>query len=89
MNDTTGEAVDRITQTTGLPKRGFTEEEAAFYLGVSRSFLRQARMNGDRENHAAAPQHIKIGRRMVRYLREDLDTYLNNCRASCGEVEER
>ena len=73
------EAVDRITQTARLPKRGFTEEEAAFYLGVSRSFLRQGRMDGTRENRTPGPEFIKLGR-MIRYLREDLDSWLNQNR---------
>ena len=29
-------------------KRAFKEVEAASYIGMSRSFLRQSRMNGDR-----------------------------------------
>ena len=74
------EITDRIIATAGLPKRGFTEEEAAFYLGVSRSFLRQARMDGQRENRAPAPTFVRIGKRMIRYRREDLDFWVENCR---------
>jgi predicted DNA-binding transcriptional regulator AlpA len=43
---------------------------------MSRSFLRQARMEGNRDNRTSAPPFIKIGR-SVRYLREDLDQWLN------------
>ncbi len=74
------EAVDRILQTNALPKRGFTEEQAAFYLAVSRSFLRQSRMDGVRENRVSGPRYIKVGARMIRYLLEDLDTWLNKHR---------
>ena len=44
---------------------------------MSRSFLRQARMDGNRENRTPAPPFIKIGR-AVRYLREDLDAWLES-----------
>lgn len=58
-------------------KRAFTEIETAEYIGMSRSFLRQSRMEGNRENRTPAPRFIKIGR-AVRYLREDLDNWLDN-----------
>ncbi|MCK7597075.1 helix-turn-helix domain-containing protein [Microbulbifer sp. CAU 1566] len=57
--------------------RAFTEIEAAKYIGMSRSYLAQARMDGRRDNRTPAPPFIKIGR-AVRYLREDLDTWLNS-----------
>jgi predicted DNA-binding transcriptional regulator AlpA len=56
-------------------KRAFGEEEAAHYLAVSRSFLRQSRMDGVRETRTPGPRYVKIGR-MVRYLKEDLDAWL-------------
>jgi len=59
-----------------LQKRALTEKEAANYVGMSRSFLRQARSNGDRLNRTPAPRHIKIGS-SVRYLIEDLDDWLD------------
>lgn len=61
--------------TPTLP-RALTEIEAAKYIGMSRSFLAQARMDGRRDNRTPAPPFIKIGR-SVRYLREDLDNWLN------------
>ncbi|CAG9000289.1 MAG: hypothetical protein CENE_02283 [Candidatus Celerinatantimonas neptuna] len=57
-------------------KRVLTEQETSYYIGMSRSFLRQARMSGNRLNHTPAPPFIKIGR-SVRYLREDLDGWLD------------
>lgn len=57
--------------------RGLTEIEAARYIGMSRSFLAQSRMDGHRDNRTPAPPFIKIGR-SVRYLREDLDSWLND-----------
>lgn len=57
----------------------FKENEAALYIGMSRSFLRQGRMNGDRENRTPTPPYLKIGR-SVRYLKEDLDHWLEQFR---------
>ena len=58
-------------------QRALTELEAASYIGMSRSYLAQARMDGQRANRTPAPPFIKIGR-SVRYLREDLDRWLDN-----------
>ena len=56
-----------------------TEQQAASYLSMSRSFLRQGRMNGDRENRTPTPPYYKIGR-SVRYKISDLDTWLEQFR---------
>lgn len=58
-------------------KRAFSEIEASEYIGMSRSFLRQSRMEGNRENRTPAPRFIKVGR-SVRYLKEDLDNWLDS-----------
>jgi hypothetical protein len=55
--------------------RLLTETQAAPYIGMSRSFLRQSRMNGKRQNRTAGPPFLKIGRKVL-YLAEDLDTWL-------------
>lgn len=60
-----------------VEKRAYTEQETAAYIGMSRSFLRQARMEGQRKNRTIAPPFIKIGR-AVRYLKEDLDRWLDS-----------
>jgi predicted DNA-binding transcriptional regulator AlpA len=65
-------------------KRTFTEAEAASYTGMSRSFLRQDRMNGQRENRTHGPKYIRIGR-SIRYLIEDLDAWLNQFRCASDE----
>ncbi|MEI8664954.1 helix-turn-helix domain-containing protein [Pseudoalteromonas sp. B28] len=65
---------------TTTNKRALSEIETAEYIGMSRSFLRQSRMEGNRINRTPAPPFIKIGR-TVRYLKDDLDNWLNNfCR---------
>ena len=60
-----------------IQPRLLSEKEASQYICMSRSFLRQARMDGNRENRTPAPPFIKIGR-AVRYLREDLDAWLES-----------
>jgi len=65
-----------ITENT----RALTEKQAARYIGFSRSFLRQSRMNGDRENRTPGPKWIKCGKRSVRYLIDDLDHWLEQFR---------
>jgi hypothetical protein len=42
---------------------------------MSRSFLRQSRMNGKRKNRTAGPPFLKIGRKVL-YLADDLDDWL-------------
>lgn len=63
------------TQSTQSP-RALSEIEAANYISMSRSFLAQSRMTGHRVGRTQAPPFIKIGR-SVRYLREDLDRWLD------------
>lgn len=58
-----------------IQPRVLSEREACRYIGMSRSFLAQSRMEGKRDNRTPAPPFIKIGR-AVRYLRDDLDRWL-------------
>lgn len=51
------------------------EREAAQYIGMSMSFLRQSRMEGKRESHTPGPPFLKLGK-AVRYLITDLDQWL-------------
>lgn len=60
-----------------IEAKALTEIEASQYIGMSRSFLAQSRMDGNRDKRTPAPRFIKIGR-SVRYLREDLDRWLDN-----------
>lgn len=59
-----------------MNKKTLTEKEAAEYIGMSRSFLRQDRMNGYREGRTRGPHYLKF-ERAVRYRKEDLDDWLN------------
>ncbi len=58
-----------------VTRRGLTEQEAATYIGMSCSFLRQSRMNGKRANRTPGPPFTKIGRKVL-YLKDDLDAWL-------------
>ncbi len=51
------------------------DPEAARYIGMSESWLRQSRMRGN----PGAPPYIKIGK-SVRYLKTDLDDWLDRLR---------
>jgi hypothetical protein len=44
-----------VRQVPPIRKRGLSEAEAAEYIGMSRSFLRQARMDGERFNRTPGP----------------------------------
>lgn len=59
-----------------MNKTTLSEKEAAFYIGMSRSYLRQDRMNGIRKNRTPGPNFLKIGR-TIRYLKVDLDEWLH------------
>ena len=58
-------------------KKVLSEIETAEYIGMSRSFLRQSRMEGNRTNRTPAPPFVKIGR-SVRYIKDDLDKWLDS-----------
>jgi predicted DNA-binding transcriptional regulator AlpA len=69
-------------------RKAVTEREAAEYTGMSRSFLRQSRMDGIREGRTPGPPFVKIGR-AVRYLVEDLDAWLVRYRCALRQAGER
>lgn len=56
-----------------------TEKDAAKYIGMSRSFLRQDRMNGFRKRRTNGPVFIRVGRN-IRYHLADLDAWLDERR---------
>ena len=59
------------TQNTRL----LTEAQAAQYLSLSRSTLRQGRMNGPREGHLPPVPYIRLGR-AIRYDIHELDDFI-------------
>jgi len=58
-----------------IASRLLNETEASAYIGMSKSYLRKARMEGNRRNRTPAPKFIKIDR-TVRYPIEELDAWL-------------
>jgi predicted DNA-binding transcriptional regulator AlpA len=62
-----------------MNKEILTEKEAATYIGMSRSFLSQDRMNGYRVNRTPGPTFMKLGR-SIRYHIHDLNEWLNKHR---------
>lgn len=60
-------------------KKTLKEKEAAVYIGMSQSFLRQDRMNGYRKNRTKGPSFVQIGR-TIRYSIEDLDEWIKKHR---------
>jgi len=57
-----------------MQKRGYSTAEAANYIGVSESLLRQARMAS---KDIDAPKHTKLSCRKIIYLLGDLDEWLD------------
>jgi predicted DNA-binding transcriptional regulator AlpA len=53
-----------------------TEAQAASYIGMSRAFLKKARYTGIVDDDIPAPPYIIIGKRSVRYYKEDLEQWL-------------
>ena len=62
-----------------MEKKVFKEIEAANYICMSRSFLSQDSAYGTLANRTPGPKFIKIGR-SVRYLKDDLDLWLEQHR---------
>lgn len=67
----------QIQTKTNILKRLFTEQEAAEYLGMSRSYLRQDRMNGRFKKRTPGPDYCRFGS-MIRYVKEDLDKWIED-----------
>jgi predicted DNA-binding transcriptional regulator AlpA len=65
-----------------VPARVLNERDAAYYIGMSVSFLRQARMDGDRKNRSPGPPWVQLGSRRIGYLIDDLNAWLEARRSS-------
>lgn len=72
-------ASNPTTEKPKVDRRGYSEEEAAHYLGLSRASLRQGRMEGRRENRLPPPPYVRLGRKIL-YLKDDLDRWLEENR---------
>lgn len=58
-------------------KKLYTEKQASEYLGISRSYLRQDRMNGKVRNRTPGPEYCRFGS-MIRYSQEALDKWIED-----------
>ena len=70
-----------------IKKNAFNEVEASIYIGMSRSFLRQGRSDGDRPGRTPSPPYVRIGR-TIRYRRVDLDKWLESLVVEAPKVAE-
>lgn len=58
-----------------MPQDYLNCSEAASYLGLSKSYLAKLRMDA---NPIAGPRYLRVGLRMIRYRRADLDAWMSN-----------
>jgi len=61
-----------------VSKKLLTEAQASQYIGMSRSFLRQSRMDGIRINRTPGPAWIRVGTRSIRYSIDALDEWCDS-----------
>ncbi len=71
------------TETNASTGAVIDEKEAARRIGLSVSFLRQSRIDGDLANRTPGPPFLKMGK-AVRYLVSDLDSWLLSHRREPG-----
>ena len=64
----------------------FTEKQAARYIGMSKYFLQRDRCCGVTGRRTPGPAFIKMGR-SVRYLKDDLDQWINQHRIDRSQIE--
>lgn len=67
------------TPTPSNTPCAISEEEAARFLGISRSSLRKGRMPSRRAAQMSSPPFVKMGRRVL-YLVDDLEQWLQGLR---------
>jgi hypothetical protein len=60
--------------------RGFKTTAAAAYIGMSASWLRKKRMRAPGDPGDPGPAFLRTPDGNVLYLREALDSWLDNCR---------
>lgn len=57
-------------------KKLLSEKDAAVYIGMSRAFLAQHRMNGDRVGRTKGPKPTRLGRRVF-YEIDELNSWID------------
>ena len=69
---------------TKVEARALDTKAAALYTGSSEGYLIRARTALGAS--LSAPRHVKVGKRRVVYLRDDLDAWLEQCRRATTSV---
>ncbi|GHS85518.1 hypothetical protein AGMMS49957_01710 [Synergistales bacterium] len=54
------------------------EKETAIIIGVSLSFLRKARCEGQTGNRTSAPPFVRVGQNTIRYRASDVRAWVEN-----------
>ncbi len=67
-----------LAEQTGFKKRLLASLEAAEYLGISHSYLRQLRSDGHIGRRVSPPPHIRVGKIGLRYDIRDLDRWIED-----------
>ena len=60
-----------------------TEQQAAYYIAMSASWLKQVRLTGNLPDRTPGPVYVRLGRN-IRYLVTDLDAWLEARRVVDG-----
>ncbi|GHV56520.1 hypothetical protein FACS1894216_20490 [Synergistales bacterium] len=60
----------------GIPTKELIEEEAARYIGHSKSFLRKCRLEGSANGGTRGPKYTRDSMRCIRYPVNELDKWL-------------
>jgi excisionase family DNA binding protein len=68
--------------STSPTSQTLTNDEAAEYIGYSPSWMRQSRMSGRMDT----PPFLRVGGRSIRYLRTDLDRWLEQRRCAPAQA---
>ena len=79
--------VNAITGTIAPIENKMKEVPAAHYIGMAPQTLRKGRCNGSRAG-SPIPPYIRIGR-SIRYLRSDLDKFLEQHRVDGSGVNQK
>jgi len=58
------------------------DAQAAEYIGMSVAYLKKCRVSGQTGNSTPGPVFYRMGRRAVRYSRDDLDQWIAKRRTS-------
>lgn len=77
--DGTMSTTPEISKTVTMPS-----QEAARYIGMSEAWMRKGRMHRSTD----APPYMQIGK-SIRYLRADLDRWLESRRVVHGDIDAR